>query len=93
MVTKWYLFALDIDKAIVRVIEGCTSCTALSQTPQARIEQSSCKLPDAVGISLATDVLKCSRQLILVLRESVTSYASTMVIEDELYHTLRDTLV
>ncbi|XP_044183898.1 uncharacterized protein LOC122964389 [Acropora millepora] len=78
MVTKRYLFALDMDKAIERVVRSCTSCAALSHTPQARIEQSSCEPPDAVGISFAADVLKRSRQLILVLRESVTSYTSTM---------------
>ena len=93
MVTKRYLFALDMDKAIERVVKSCTSCAALSQTPLARIEQSSCDPPDAVGISFAADVLKRSRQLILVLRESVTSYTSTMVIEDERHHTLRDALV
>ncbi|KAK2552052.1 hypothetical protein P5673_027085 [Acropora cervicornis] len=63
------------------------------QSPQPRIEQSSCEPPDAVGISFTADVLKRSRQLILVLRESVTSYTSTMVIEDERHHTLRDALV
>ena len=93
MVTKRYLFALDMDKAIERVVRSCTSCAALSHTPQARIEQSSCEPPDAVGNSFAADVLKRSRQLILVLRESVTSYTSTMVIEDERHHTLRDALV
>ena len=93
MVTKRYLFALDMDKAIERVVRSCSSCAALSQTPQACIEQSSCEPPDAVGISFAADVLKRSSQLILVLRESVTSYTSTMVIEDERHHTLRDTLV
>ena len=93
MVIKRYLFALDTDKAIERVVRSCTSCAALSQTPQARIEQSSCEPPDAVGISFAADVLKRSRQLILVLRESVTSYTSTMVTEAERHHTLRDVLV
>ena len=93
MATKRYLFALDMDKAIERVVNSCTSCAALSHTPLARIEQSSCEPPDVVGISFAADVLKRSRQLILVLRESVTSYTSTMVIEDERHHTLRDALL
>ena len=93
MVTKRYLFALDMDKAIERVVRSCTSFAALSQTPQALIEQSSCEPPDAVGISFAADVLKRSRQLILLLRESVTSYTSTMVIEHERHHTLRVSLV
>ena len=93
MATKRYLFALDMDKAIERVVNSCTSCAALSHTPLVRIEQSLCEPPDAVGISFAADVLKRSRQLILVLKESVTSYTSTMVIEDERHHTLRDALL
>ena len=93
MDTKRYLFALDMDKAIERVVRSCTSFAALSQTPQARIKQSSCEPLDAVGISFAAEPFKRSRQLILVLRESVTSYTSTMVIEDERHHTLRDALV
>ena len=79
-----------MDKDIERVVR---SCTALSQTPQASIEQSSCEPPHAVGISFAAEVLERSRQLILVLWESVTSYTSTMVIEHERHHTLRDALV
>jgi len=82
-----------MDKAIERVVKSCTSCAALSQTPPARIEQSSYEPPNAVGISFAADVLKRSWQLILVLRESVMSYTSTMVIKDERHHTLRDALV
>jgi len=82
-----------MDKAIECVVKGCTSYAALSQTPQARIEQSSCEPPDAVGISFAAYVLKRSRQLILVLRESATSYTSAMVIKDERHHALRDALV
>jgi len=71
MLTKWYLCALDMDKAIERVVKSCTSCAALSQTPQVRIEQSSREPLDAVGISFAADVLKRSRQLTWVLREYV----------------------
>ena len=66
---------------------------ALSQFLQPRIEQTSCEPPDDVGISFTADVLKRSRQLILVLREYVTSYTSTMVIEDERHHTLYDALL
>ena len=60
MVTKWYLFALDMDKALEHVVKSCTSCAALSLTPQVHIEQSSCEPPDAIGISFAADVLKRS---------------------------------
>ena len=88
LVTKRYLFALDKDKGIDRVTQSCTCCSPLSHTPRARVEQSSREPPVAVGISFAADVLKRSRQLILVLRECVTSYTSTVVLEDERHQTL-----
>jgi len=68
-VTKRYLYALDIDKGIDHVTQACHQCAALHQTLKMREEQSSSPLPDAVGVSFAADVIKCSRQLILVLRE------------------------
>ncbi|KAK3746301.1 hypothetical protein QZH41_004542 [Actinostola sp. cb2023] len=93
MVTKRYLFALDIDKAIDRVTLSCHPCAALRQTPRTRTEQVSSAPPDAVGVSFAADVIKRSRQLILVLRECVTSYTTTLLIENERHQTLRDGLI
>ncbi|KAL9978907.1 hypothetical protein ACROYT_G016491 [Oculina patagonica] len=92
-VTKRYLYALDIDKAIDRVTQACHQCAALRQTPKMREEQSSSPPPDAVGVSFAADVIKRSRQLILVLRECVTSFTATTLLEDERHNTLRDALI
>ena len=92
-VTKRYLYALDIDKAIDRVTQACHQCAALRQTPKMREEQSSSPPPDAVGVSFAADVIKRSRQLILVVRECVTSFTATTLLEDERHNTLRDALI
>ena len=92
-VTKRYLYALDIDKAIDRVTQACHQCAALRQTPKMREEQSSSPPPDAVGVSFAADVIKRSRQLILVIRECVTSFTATTLMEDERHNTLRDALI
>ena len=92
-VTKRYLYALDIDKAIDRVTQACHQCAALRQTPKMREEQSSSPSPDAVGVSFAADVIKRSRQLILVVRECVTSFTATTLLEDERHNTLRDALI
>ena len=81
-VTKRYLYALDIDKAIDRVTQACHQCAALRQTPKMREEQSSPPPPDAVGVSFAADVIKRSRQLIVVVRECVTSFTATTLLED-----------
>lgn len=72
IVSKCYLFALDKDKAIKQVTLDCHCCTALRQT-YTHIEQSLCAPPDAVAVSFAADVIKRTHQLILMLRESVTS--------------------
>ena len=46
-----------------------------------------------MGQSFAADVIKRSRQLILVLRETVTSYTSSQLLQDERHQTLRDALI
>jgi hypothetical protein len=77
VVVERYLFALDMDKVVNRVSEGCHHCAALRKTPTARIEQSSCSPPSTVGGTFAADIAKRSKQLILVLRECVTSLTAT----------------
>ena len=78
-VTKRYLYALDVDKAIDRVTQGCHQCATLRQTPKVHEEQTTSLPPEAVGFSCTADVIKRSRQLILVLRECVTSFTATTV--------------
>ena len=92
-VAKRHLFALDLDKAIDHVTQGCHCCTALRQAPRLRVDQTSCPPPDTVGISFAADVLKRSRQLVLVVRECVTAFTSTALIDNEQHQTLRDALI
>ena len=94
MVVKRYLYALDLDKAVSRVSDGCHSCAAIRSSPTARIDQSTSPPPDAMGRSFPADVIKRSRQLIFVLRKTVTSYTYTSVsLEDERHQTLRDAIV
>ena len=85
-VSKRYLYAPDMDKAIDRVTQACRHCTALCQTPKVRMEQSSCPPPNAVGVSFTADVIKHSRALVLVLQECVTSFPATTLLEDEHHH-------
>lgn len=93
MVVRRYLFALDLDKAIDHISESCHHCASLRQTPHTRIEQSTSAPPDAVGVSFAADIVKRARQFILVLRECVTSYTSTLLVDNERHTTLRDALI
>ena len=69
-----YFFALDMDKTIETVTSSCHQCAALLKTPKVSVEQSSLDPPEAIACSFAADVLKRERQLVLVIRECVTSY-------------------
>ena len=93
MVVKRYLFALDLDKAVSFVTDGCHSCEAIRCSPTARIDQSTSPAPEGIGRSFAADVIKRSRQLIFLLRETVTSYTSSLFLENECHQTLRDAIV
>ena len=88
-----YLFALDMDKAIEDVSMNCHTCASLRNTPHVVVEQSTCEPPDTVGVSFATDIVRRNRQYIIVLRECVTSYTLTSLVEDERHDTLRDVLI
>lgn len=46
-------------------------------------EQSSDPPPDVIGINFAANVIKQNRQLILVLRETVTASTAARLIDDE----------
>ena len=93
MVVKRDLCALDLDKAVSHVSDGCHSCAAILSSPTARIDQSTSPPPDAIGQSFAADVIKRSRQLIFVLRKTVTSYTSSVSLEDDRHQTLGDAIV
>ena len=97
-VTSWKwpsnaIYTLSIWTRLSRVSDGCHSCSAIRSSPTARIDQSISPSPDAIGWSFAVDVIKRSRQLIFVLCENVTSYTSSVSLEDERHQTLRDVIV
>ena len=92
-VVQRQFYALDLDKAIDQVTSGCHHCASLSKIPQPLIKQSTCDPPPAVGISFAADVLRRSRQYILLLRESSTSYTTSCFLDNERHDSLRDGLI
>ena len=79
--------------AVDRTTRGCHVCASLRQTPQVRIEQSSNLPPDAVGVAFAADVIKRSRQLILVRRECISSFTLSLLLGDEGHVSLRNGLI
>ena len=93
MVLKGYLYALDMDRAIASVSQACHICASIHNTPAACIEQLTCEPPEALGTAFAADVLRRERQLILVVRDCVSSYTLTILLENERQQSLRDALI
>ena len=68
------------------------SVPQLKKFPESFVTQSSEDPPETIGMSFAADVLKQNRQLILVLRETVSPYTAASLNENEKHDTLRDAL-
>lgn len=76
-------YALNVAEAILSVSKNCHLCESIKDVPKALIKQSCNELPSAVGVSLAADVFKRSKQNILILRETTTSYTVAELIPNE----------
>ena len=88
-----YFFALDVDKAVDLVSSSCHICESVKSIPKHFQPQSSEDAPQSIGISFAADVARRHRQLILVIRETVSSYTLTTLIKSEKHEDLRNGLI
>ena len=92
-VASRYYYALNMDSIIEEISHECPQCNALSSIPEGMCEQSSVEPPSHVGSSYAADIIKRNKQLILILRETVTSYTTSMFISDEGHKSIRDAII
>lgn len=88
-----YFYAINLENIADEVAGACDQCNALKSLPIGMVEQSTTDLPTHIGSSFAMDVMKRSKQLVLVLRETVTSYTSTMFLKDETHKEIRDGII
>ena len=93
LVSQRYFFALDLDKALDRCSQCCHLCSSLKKVPSSLVEQSTSDPPDGFGISFAADVIKRYRQLILVVRETSTSFTASCLLDDERRDSIRSGLL
>ena len=86
-------FALDSEVAIARVSDSCHTCKSLEQVPSMFREQSTSAPPDRIGSWFSADVIKREGQLIMLIRENVTSYSDALFISSESAQSLREGLI
>ncbi len=93
IVFQRHFHALTLDTYIADTVNSCHTCAALKKIPEQMCHQTSEDPPECVGISFAADVLKRNRQTIFVLRETVTSYTVSRLLENEKHESLREAII
>lgn len=83
VVTPRYFFALDLDKSLDRCSQCCHLCSSLRKVHSILVDDSNFDPPDGLGISFAADIIKRYHQLILVVRETTTSFSAACLLDDE----------
>ena len=86
-------YALDLDKALEIVSQNCHVCVSLSNFPVKFVKQSMTTEPSAIGSNFSADIVKRSGQLILFIREYVSSYSQARLISNERAVTLKEGLI
>ncbi len=88
-----YFYAINLDKCAEDVSAACDTCNSLKFVPEELCVHTTSSSPTAVGTTFAFDVMKRERQLIAILRETVTSYTVTSFMDSESHSHHRDALI
>lgn len=88
--TTKYFYALSMDNAIETVVGNCHHCSSLVKIPTYMSSQSTSPPENTIASRYAADVMRRARQMILVVRETVSSYTLTLFIESEKQQDLRE---
>lgn len=78
-----FFFALNLDKAVNQCARSCHQCMSLKEIPKALVTESTDDPPDHFAQKFAADIIKRNSQLILVLRECMSSYTQAQLINNE----------
>ena len=87
-----YFFCLNLSECVSEATTQCHTCQSLKSIPSGIVSQSTEDPPEVPGIRFAADVLRRERQYVFLVREVVTSYTMTSVIQDEKAETLRSVI-
>ena len=86
-------FGLDVDKAAERITSGCCLCASLQKVPTMFKYQSTTIPPDQIGRSYSADVIRRELQMILIIRENVSSLTDATFIQSEKAESLSGGLI
>jgi hypothetical protein len=92
LVFNRYFYALDTDKTVERITNACNHCMSVKTIP-AQFREQSTSVPENIGSNFAADVMRRCKQYIFVLRETVSAFTTSIIIQDETHQTLRNALI
>ena len=88
-----FFFALKLESAASQVTKSCHQCSALKEIPKSLHKESTEAVPEYVTERCAADVIKRNGQLILVMRECVSSYTQAQLILRETSDAIAEGLI
>ena len=88
-----YFFALNAEELIDTCTQSCSLCASLKQMPKELFEQSTSTMTDVVGQTFSADVIRRTKQKLLVVLEKLSSFVSAMIVPSEKSDDLKNGLV
>ena len=88
-----HFFAIRSAPGIASTVKSCEHCNSIKKMPRELLEQSASPSASKPGEVFYADVLRRSRQHILVTRDVHSSYTTSSIIPDETSESLRNGLV
>ena len=88
-----YFYGIGSSMLIDQVSKNCEQCNSLIHIPKEIFDQSTTLSPPSVGSKFAADVIRRKSQVILVVRDVLSSYTTSSIITDERGDTLRSALL
>ena len=88
-----YFFALNAEDLIDKCTQSCSLCASLKKVPKELFEQSTSEVVDVVGQEFSADVIRRSKQKLLVVLEKLSSFISASIVPSEKGDDLKDGLV
>ena len=86
-------FSLNVNDCITHVLQACSQCQALKTIPSELHDQTSSMQTTVTATNFAADVLRRYKQKIFVMRDTLSAFTITSIVNDEKLDSLRTAIV
>ena len=86
-------FSLNVNDCINHVLQSCSQCQALKTIPVELHEQSSTPQTTTIATDFAADIIRRYRQKIFIMRETLSSFTLTSIVDNEQEESMRSAII